>query len=125
MSAPDAPDEQSDCTCLQGDFFYRNFQRTHLGGNQAGTVVDVLTCLKCHRRWLSLFDEPNIHSDAGEWYRGLISPEDIPAISQGNVVENALRYLSSLDWYYCGGLYWEDQGVKTPFKSRGPIFLID
>lgn len=123
MSVPDIPDVQSDCTCLQGDFFYRNFQISYLGGDSPLIEVEVWTCLKCDRRWLSVLDDPQIYDDAGKWYKGLISPEAIPSISQGNVVENALRFLSSLDWYYCGGLHWQDQGIQTPFKSRGTVRL--
>lgn len=123
MSNDHAPDARDDCACLQGDFNFRNFQRTYLGGG-VGHEVEILTCNKCGRHWLSLSDEPDIHDDAGMWYRGLISPEDIPSISQGDVVENALRYLSSLDWYYCGGLYWSDRGIQTPFKSSGTIRLL-
>lgn len=114
---------REDCICLQGNFHYPNFKRIHLGGDSFDGEVDAITCTICGRYWLSIFYEPKVYDDTAEVYRGLISPEVIPSISQGNVLENALKYFATLDWYYCNGTYWSNRGIKVPFKRYGKIIL--
>ncbi len=123
MNEPTTPDLQDSCPCMQGIFHYPNFKRTHLGGDSFDGKVDLITCTTCGRYWLSIFYEPKVYDDTGRVYYGLISPEAIPSISQGDVLENALKYFASLDWYYCNGTYWSNRGIKVPFKRHGKIIL--
>ncbi len=123
MSEPVTHEQKENCLCLQGNFDYHNFKRTHLGGDSYDGKVDLLTCKLCDRHWLHIFYEPKVHDDAAQWYAGLIALDDIPSISSGDVLKNALAYLEALDWYYTGGTYWSDIGLKVPFKGLGKITL--
>ncbi len=116
-------EQKKDCSCLQGNFDYHNFQETYLGGSPLRGEVEVFTCKVCDRRWLSIFYEPKIHNDEEGWFRGLIKAEDIASIKEGNVLQNAIAYLKSLDWYYIDGTYWNNLGFKTPFKTHGKVNL--
>jgi hypothetical protein len=117
----------STCSCLQGVFYYQNFQETYLGGDRADGEVDALTCKQCGRLWLSVLYEPKIYDDSGQRYYGLLEEEDrvrlLAELRQGDVSKNAWEKLDSLDWHYCTGTYWADQGLQVPFRSSGKIYL--
>jgi hypothetical protein len=117
----------SACSCLQGVFHYQNFHEVYLGGDRADGEVDALTCKQCGRLWLSVLYEPKIYDDSAQRYHGLLTEADRPALlaalSQGDVSQNARAKLASLDWYYCTGTYWTDQGLQVPFRSSGKIYL--
>jgi len=123
MSQHTSSDTQSSCSCLEGNFFYSNVQTTYLSGDTLSGGVDLLTCKFCSRRWLSISYEPKIYDDDARWFRGLIDPEAVPAISQGDILQNALAHLENLDWYYTSGTYWTDAGIPVPFKHAGKIIL--
>jgi hypothetical protein len=119
----EATPHQDTCLCLEGIFDYRNIQETNLGGGTLSGQVSLITCKICGRHWLSIFYEPQIHDNEYAWFHGLIKVENIPSIKEGNVLQNALAYLESLDWYYTSGIYWSNHGFKVPFKTSGKIIL--
>lgn len=97
MSQNAPSDPKDTCACLNGNFYYENVQHTRLSGDTLEGEVEVLTCKICGRRWLSISYEPKVYEDDDRWFRGLIDPDAVPAISQGNSMQNALAYLASLD----------------------------
>jgi len=123
MKKPTIPEIKEDCLCLQGNFYYLNFQRTRLGGESQSGEIEILTCKFCGRLWLCVFYEPGVRDDDDRWYAGLIDKESIASIIKGDVLKNTLQYLEALNWYYTGGTYWVAIGHSEPLKHMGKIFL--
>ena len=71
--------------------------------------VSLWQCCSCGRYWLEYHVEYSAFSRSGRYFRGLIEPEYAKKLKPGN----AVRYLSSLDWYLQGGSYFGDLTRQT------------
>ena len=104
--------EENPCShCAEGGWGGANFEATELGMDSSFGDVTLYRCRQCRRLWLHYHYENEAFTRSGRWYHGLIPGEMEGAIN----VENALETLGKLDWYWCGGSYFD--GAVS--KSRG------
>jgi hypothetical protein len=70
--------------------------------------ISMFSCAQCGQMWLKYLYEVEAFTGSGRWYLGAISPAGASL-----TVENAKTTLESLDWYFCGGSYYNGQISKT------------
>jgi hypothetical protein len=74
--------------------------------------VSLETCLLCGRIWLHYHLEYEAFPNSGRWFRGLISQEQIAAMTP----QDAIPYLERLPWYFIGGSYYRSRGQRSSGK---------
>ena len=106
-------DKATDCGCLVCVFEKgENFEQQYLGMDERYGEVSLLTCTPCGRRWLRYYYVNESFSRSGRWYHGLLPPGSLEDVT----VEKALEILGKLDWYWCGGSWYEGKVLK----AQGP-----
>jgi hypothetical protein len=75
----------------------------------------VLICQDCGQHWLRYCYEVEAFTGSGRWYLGAITPEQFATLT----VEQARAMLENLNWYDCGGSYY-DGGMR---RTSGTIML--
>lgn len=100
---------QSECPCLQGDVYYRNFEEKALGSDSDYGEASILRCKRCGRYWLHYLMEYEYLTAAGRWFHGLITPE----IGESATAANARNILESLEWYFRGGSAFGGKITRT------------
>jgi hypothetical protein len=108
--------KQTFCECLQQPMGLNRYTHIkHLGIDQTHGrfgAVDVLQCNVCSRYWLQYFIDYEGFTASGRYFMGLITPEIAELLSP----DQAVDFLSSLDWHLYGGSFFGRKG-----KSTGPI----
>jgi hypothetical protein len=105
----------TECRCMTPPFHYLDYLTRDLGEDRTNGrfgEVTIETCRSCGAEWLRYFMEDPLFSRSGRWFRGLVPPHVIPAVTP----ENALAILASLPWHFYGGSYFETTGKR----SNGP-----
>jgi len=82
-------------------------ERSHYGD------VSLRTCTRCQGIWLHCLLEYEMHTGAGRYYRGLISPEVATQVTP----DSAVSVLESLEWCLYGGSWFGHSGRR----SAGPV----
>ena len=106
--------EHADCTCMVLDYVKWDFDEKPLGRDRNEADVALRTCRHCGRVWLYYHYESEAFSRSGRWYRGLVSAQAAASVGP----DDALKSLTKLDWYICGGSYFG--GVR---RSSGAIII--
>lgn len=107
--------EDRECACAGGKFGGSGFERKELGMDRYYGEVSLHRCKRCRRLWLHYYYVNESFSKSGRWYHGLVPRKLEDSIS----CENALEILGKLDWYYCGGSFYDGKIGK----GRGRIDL--
>lgn len=100
------------CACLNNGV--RNLLTCNIGIDTVNSSYGKVTtsrCRDCGRHWLCFFIEYEAFTNSGRWYEGLIEQPYLDRMTP----ELAIPYLSRLDWYLCGGSYFDGK----VFRSRG------
>lgn len=84
-----------------------------LGMDDRFADVEVLTCDSCGRQWLRYHWENEGISRSGRWYLGVIDDRQ----AAGMTAEAARDTFSNLEWYFCGGSYFDGETARI----SGPI----
>ena len=114
MSEEGSKTNKSDCGCYKGKFASLT-EYKQLGEDSRYGEVSVHICQHCHQYWLFYLYEQESFSRSGQWYRGPISNQQAESLS----AEEAVAILQELDWYYCGGSYYDGQiGKKSGRLSQ-------
>ena len=96
----------AECACLTPPLYYGNFNVKRLTGcdetNSWFGEVSIETCKQCGAKWLQYFVEYEAFTKSGRWYRGIITDE----VSHTVTLQNAVSILQGLDWWICGGSYF-------------------
>ena len=110
---------KTECQCLTPPSYNSNFSEQRLEGYDKtnGRYGEVLidTCNLCGTKWLQYFVEYEAFTKSGRWYRGIITDE----VSLTVIPENAMSILQGLDWWVCGGSYYDGKISK----GRGRLKL--
>ncbi len=100
--------EDPDCICAGGKFGGSSFERAELGMDDHYGEVSLIRCKRCQRLWLHYYYVNEAFSKSGRWYHGLVAREMETSIT----CDNALDVLGKLDWYWCGGSWYDGKVVK-------------
>lgn len=90
--------------------FHRvDFDATVIGVDMTNSrygEVSVDTCKSCGTHWLTYFVEYEAFTASGRYFRGMVSPEQLPGLT----AERAAEVLGSLPWHFRGGSYFRTSG---------------
>lgn len=98
------------CACEKPPFSQHDFRNSALGTDHTNgrhAEVSIFQCKLCQRIWIQYLLEYEHSSNAGRWYRGIVSKKERPAITP----ENTVNYLESLEWYLYGGSFFNSTGA--------------
>lgn len=76
--------------------------KKELGMDQNYAEVSTWRCACCGQSWLKYFYELEAFTASGRWYLGAITAE----LAEQLIALDAKATLESLDWYFCGGSYF-------------------
>jgi hypothetical protein len=107
-------DNSQACTCLAASPRHLIVVQ-ELGMDDRFAEVSLLRCADCDRKWLRYFYENEAFSNSGRWFLGAITQDQADSLS----LYNAKSILEGLNWYFCGGSYYETQFTRV----HGPINL--
>jgi hypothetical protein len=108
----------AECRCMAPPFSFQDYDTEFLGVDETNGrfgEVSVETCKACGATWLRYFVEYEAFPRSGRWYRGLVSPDVLQALTP----DQAPGVLARLPWYFYGGNYFETTGRK----GSGPVFV--
>lgn len=98
------------CPCIEADSHRQQLvQKKYLGMDDKFGEISIEQCEDCGRYWLHYFYENEGISRSGRFYCGIIPAEIVESVSPSN----AIGILESLDWYFCGGSYYDGKIYKT------------
>lgn len=99
------------CSCFTTPYQFLNHVQ-ELGMDQFFATVTILVCKVCGQKWLQYYYEVEAFTASGRWYLGAISEDQASALT----VKNAKDAFENLDWYFCGGSYFEGRTGKASGK---------
>lgn len=105
--------QEVSCPCLEGDTYFKNFEKRAIGADSNFGEVSVVTCKRCGRTWLHYHIEYEYLSRSGRWFRGVVAP----AVAASIEPAEAVNVLECLEWYFRGGSAFGGEVIKT----RGPL----
>jgi hypothetical protein len=99
------------CACAAPPFHFLDFYSSCLGQDTFGEDIRLDQCKTCGSYWLVYLLEWPHYSKSGRWWCAPISNSIAARIS----VEEAKRFIESLEWCYVGGSFYK-QGCHKQFS---------
>ena len=98
------------CACEKHDLIESEYRTSSVGKDLTdgrNADVSVIQCRLCQRIWIKYAIEFPNSPESARWYKGIIAKKEVAGMKP----ENAVEYLENLEWYICGGNFFDNKEV--------------